>query len=462
MRSRIVVSFLILTAPGTGQDRAEPPNVVLLMTDDQGWGDVKYNGHESLQTPYLDAMAASSLRFERFNAAAPVCSPTRGSCMTGRHPFRYGVFGANAGHMRAEEVTIAEALRASGFTTGHFGKWHLGTLTKQGHDSNRGGARNLQHYAPPWDNGFDVCFSTEAKVPTFDSMTTPAKTAGGTGKKKAGSSYGTSYWTGPTRRATENLDGDDSRVIMDRVIPFLESAVANKKPFLAVVWFHAPHLPVVAGQKHLAMYTEENGRKQHYLGCISAIDDQIGRLRKKLRSLGVADNTMVWYCSDNGPEGNTKAPGSTGGLRGRKRSLFEGGVRVPGLLEWPAKIKEGRTTAIPCCTSDYFPTIMDVIGTNPAHPLDGVSLLPLIDGEMQRRPKGIGFQARNRVAWIDNRHKLVREGRNAELQLYDLTADPGETKDLSKTKPKLFARLTADLEAWRASCKKSLGGADYK
>jgi len=187
----IVVSFLILTAPGTGQDRAEPPNVVLLMTDDQGWGDVKYNGHESLQTPNLDAMAASSLRFERFYAAAPVCSPTRGSCMTGRHPFRYGVFGANAGHMRAEEVTIAEALRASGFTTGHFGKWHLGTLTKKGRDSNRGGARNLQHYAPPWDHGFDVCFSTEAKVPTFDPMTTPAKTAGGTGKKKAGISYGT-------------------------------------------------------------------------------------------------------------------------------------------------------------------------------------------------------------------------------------------------------------------------------
>ena len=457
-----VALLFVLGGPLTSQARNAPPNVVLLMTDDQGWGDVKYNGHGSLRTPNLDAMAASGLRFERFYSAAPVCSPTRGSCMTGRHPFRYGVFGANAGHMRAEEVTIAEALQSRGFATGHFGKWHLGTLTKKGRDSNRGGARNLQHYSPPWDNGFDVCFSTEAKVPTFDPMKTPGKIAGGVGKKKVGSPYGTSYWTGAEKRVTENLDGDDSRVIMDRAIPFIESAVAKKQPFLAVVWFHAPHLPVVAGGKHLAMYANEKGRKQHYLGCISAIDDQIGRLRKKLRDLGVADDTMVWFCSDNGPEGNAKAPGSTKGLRGRKRSLFEGGVRVPGLLEWPAKIKKARTTAIPCCTSDYFPTVMDIVGAESAHPLDGVSLLPLIEGEMQQRPRGIGFEARNRLAWIDNRYKLVRDTKNSKLQLYDLTTDPGETEDLAKSKPALFTKLESALRAWRASCKNSLAGTDYK
>jgi arylsulfatase len=444
------------------QDSDGEPNVVLLMTDDQGWGDVKYNGHPSLRTPNLDAMAASGLRFERFYAAAPVCSPTRGSCLTGRHPFRYGVFGANQGHMRRQEVTLAEALRAKGFTTGHFGKWHLGTLTKKGRDSNRGGARNLQHYSPPWANGFDVCFSTEAKLPTFDPMKTPGKIAGGVGKKRPGDAYGTSYWTGPETRATENLDGDDSRVIMDRVIPFIESAAAAQKPFLAVVWFHAPHLPVVAGEKHLEMYADESGRKQHYLGCISAIDDQIGRLRLRLRKLGIADNTMVWFCSDNGPEGNAGAPGSAGGLRGRKRSLWEGGVRVPGLLEWPARIERARTTAIPCSTSDYFPTIMDIVGGKAANPLDGVSLLPLIAGKMKRRPLGIGFESRNRVAWIDNRYKLVREGKTAKLKLYDLEADPGETRDLAKTKPEVFSRLQANLASWRASCKRSLAGADYK
>ncbi|MHC4499432.1 MAG: sulfatase-like hydrolase/transferase, partial [Planctomycetota bacterium] len=154
--------------------RLKRPNVVLVMTDDQGWGDVGYNGHPVLKTPNLDQMAEEGIRFERFYSGAPVCSPTRGSCLTGRHPFRYGIYHANVGHMKKDEITLAEVLKMQGCATGHFGKWHLGTLTKTVKESNRGGKRGAAHYSPPWENGFDECFSTEAKVPTWDPMVRPA------------------------------------------------------------------------------------------------------------------------------------------------------------------------------------------------------------------------------------------------------------------------------------------------
>jgi len=406
---------------------AEPdrPNIILAMADDLGWGDAGYQGHPFLRTPNLDAMAAEGLRFNRFYSGAPVCSPTRGSALTGRHPYRYGITFANVGHMPSEEITLAELLKQHGYVTGHFGKWHLGTLTTEIHDSNRGRPGNHKDFSPPWKNGFDVCFSTEAKVPTYNPMKIP-----GTDRP-----YGTYYWKSDGTRETQNLEGDDSRIIMDRVIPFIREAVAQKKPFFAVVWFHAPHLPVVAGPEHRAVYENIPGAHPDYHGCITAMDEQIGRLREELRRLGVAENTMLWFCSDNGPEGKSgKAPGSAGPLRGRKRDLFEGGIRVPGLLVWPARIKEPRVTDVPCCTSDYLPTILEVLGLKPQEhplPLDGVSLLPLIEGRMTERPRPIGFQSAGQLALIDNRYKIIRRRPNEPFMLFDLKEDPGEKVDLA-------------------------------
>ena len=431
------------------------PNVILAMTDDQGWGDTGYNGHRVLKTPALDAMARSGLRFSRFYSGAPVCSPTRGSAVTGRHPYRYGITFANVGHMLPEEVTLAEALKTQGYLTGHFGKWHLGTLTRTETESNRGGPKGAAHYSPPWDNGFDVCFSTEAKVPTWNPMLKP-----GTHEP-----YGTSYWTGPGKKVAENLEGDDSRVIMDRAVPFIREAVERRKPFLAVIWFHTPHEPVVAGPKHLARYKDVASEKErHYYGCLTAMDEQMGRLRNELRDLGIAENTLLWFCADNGPEHKT-GPGSTGGLRGRKRSLFEGGVRVPGLLEWPARLKAARTTDVPSSTSDYFPTVLDALGftmTGRPEPLDGVSLMPLIEGRMTERPRPIAFESGGQIALIDNRYKLITQGKGNAWMLFDLVADPSETKDLAAEKPEIARKMRATLDAWRASCKESLAGKDYR
>ncbi len=439
----------------TNRDSSGKPNIILCMTDDQGWGDTGYNGHPVLKTPSLDAMAGEGIRFDRFYAGAPVCSPTRGSAITGRHPYRYGIFFANTGHMRKEEITLAEALKTVGYTTGHFGKWHLGTLTTKIKDSNRGAPGKAQHYSPPWQNGFDECFSTEAKVPTYDPM------------KKPGSDepYGTYYWKTDGTRETENLEGDDSRIIMDRAIPFIDNAARSKKPFLAVIWFHTPHLPVLAGPEHRKLYKDQPESKQHYYGAVTAMDEQVGRLRKELKTLGISDDTLLWFCSDNGPEGKSgKAPGSAGHLRGRKRSLFEGGVRVPGLLVWPAKVKKPRAADMPCSTLDYFPTVMDVVGIkmlSQPEPIDGVSLLPLIEGGMKQRPMPIGFESAGQVALIDNRYKIYSANRGKTFSLFDLIEDPAETTDLAAAKPEILNIMKQTLLKWRASCKGSLDGKDY-
>jgi arylsulfatase A-like enzyme len=380
-------------------------------------------------------MAKAGLRFTRFYSAAPVCSPTRGSCLTGRHPYRYGISFANVGHMPKAEITLAEALKTRGYTTGHFGKWHLGTLTKTEKDSNRGGLRGAKHYSPPWENGFDISFSTEAKVPTWDPMKKP----------QANEHYGTYYWTEDGTKAIENLKGDDSRVIMDRVVPFIRNAAKDNKPFLAVVWFHTPHLPVIAGTEYRKMYSQYSEDEQHY-----------------------SDDTIVWFCSDNGPEGKNgkqgRTRGSAGSLRGRKRSLFEGGVRVPGLLEWPARVKGGRVTDIPCCTSDYFPTVLDVLKIKikgQPNPIDGVSLLPLIQGRMKKRPVPIGFESGSQVSLTDNRYKIYSKNKGKSYMLFDLTEDPGEKKDLAAEKPQILQSMKATLTKWRNSCKDSLAGKDY-
>ncbi|MCK4999333.1 MAG: sulfatase-like hydrolase/transferase, partial [Anaerohalosphaera sp.] len=362
-----------------------------------GWGDVGYNGNQHIKTPNLDDMAKSGIRFDRWYAGAPVCSPTRGSCVTGRHPYRYGIFYANQGHIKSEEVTLAEALKTQGYTTGHFGKWHLGTLTKTFKEGRRGGRPSTnKHYSPPWENGFDECFSTEMSVPTWDPMENQNIPA--------------HFWVGPGKHLPfddASLKGDGSRVIMDRAIPFIQKSSRQNTPFLAVIWFFAPHNPVVAGPKYKAMYSEYDDDKQHYYGCITALDEQVGRLREELKAAGIADNTMLWFCSDNGPAGKGgggaqypggRMQGVAGPFRGRKGSLYEGGVRVPGMLEWPDKIKKAHVIKdFPCSTSDYFPTTMEVLGfkmKGQPETIDGISLLPLIEGKMKQRATPIGFESK--------------------------------------------------------------------
>lgn len=433
----------------------QKPNIILIMADDLGWGDVGFNGNTIIRTPALDQMASDGLVFDRFYAGSAVCSPTRGSCITGRNPYRYGINFANVGMMKKEEITLAELAKNIGYKTAHFGKWHLGSLSKNIKDGRRGGNENV--YSPPWENGFDTCFSTEQAVPTWDPM-------------KDQSIAGTRYWTGSEQAATENLEGDDSRVVMDRVIPFIQDASTKKTPFLAVVWFHAPHAPVVAGPTYLNMYASHDENKQHYYGCITAMDEQIGRLRQQLKALNLADNTLITFCSDNGPAGEGggtkqytggRQQGVTGGFRGRKGVLYEGGLRVPGIMVWPKEIKSGQRTSFPAVTSDYFSTILEIWGLElPKRPYDGTNLMPVLKGKSSERSGFIGFQIPKQQSIVNQQYKLITNDQKT-FELYDLIEDPYEKNDLAAKNPQRVEQMKVSLFEWLESCKKSNNGADY-
>jgi arylsulfatase A-like enzyme len=409
------------------------PNIILAMTDDQGWADVGYNSAANserafVKTPVMDEMAAAGLRFNRFYSQAPLCSPTRGSVMTGRHPFRYGTFSPGS-PFRTQEMTIAQALKSAGYATGHFGKWHLNGV------SGPGKPVPADDPLSPGRFGFDEWFSV--------------------------SNYFGLDWTFSRKGEEVKATGDGSDVIVAEALKFIRQAAADKKPFLAVIWYGSPHNPI----DPLPEYKEKAGGSSYY-GEIYGVDHSLGTLRAELRKLGVADNTLLWFNSDNG--GVPK--GSTGNLRGRKGSVWEGGLRVPGIIEWPAGIRKPAVTDVPASTSDIYPTVLDLVGVkvpNQVEPIDGISLRPLVEGKMTERPKPIAFwhggkgvKDTGHAALTENTYKLHKLA-DGKYELYDLLKDPAEEKDLAAEKPEIVARMKAALEAWQDSVVKSLAGGDY-
>lgn len=453
-------------------DASAPPHIILAMADDQGYGDVGYYGHPVLKTPVLDEMAARGLRLDRFYAAHPVCSPTRGSVMTGRHPNRFACF--SWGHsLRPEELTIAEALRTAGYATGHFGKWHLGSCRADDDVS-------------PGHSGFDVWVSS----PNF---------------------YENNPLLSDRGRVIETR-GESSEVTVRLALEFLAEQVRAERPSLTVIWFGNPHSPHQATEELQALYAHLPAKERNYYGEITGIDRAMGLLRAGLKRLGIAENTLLWYTSDNGAQGNS--PGSTGGLRGAKGSLWEGGIRVPCVIEWPARITSPRVSDLPACTSDISPTLLSLVGvTRPDQPpLDGIDLSPLLNGEMTERPRPIGFWVHptpgirtpseewlrlqreeqsgarpatapplrteasrmlsrfseddlpGHSAWLEGNWKLHRIPRGEGgigYELYDLSQDPAEAQDIAPQHPERVRRMQAELLEWQRSVVRSLNGEDY-
>ncbi len=474
----ILFSLLLSPAPQLGAVESakkapgKRPNIVLVMSDDQGWGDVGYNGHPHLKTPHLDEAAAAGLRFDHFYAAAPSCSPTRASVLTGRHPNRMGVF--SWGHpIRPQELTIAEMLKQAGYATAHFGKWHLGSI--------RGDSP-----VNPGANGFDRWISA---TNFFD--IDPELSDQGRDKK---------------------FTGEGSIVTADLAIGWMRERAAEQLPFLAVVWFGSPHFPHHAAPEFEALYPDAPKKEREYYGEISGLDQAFGNIRAALGEMGVRENTVLWFCSDNG----AMPVGDVGDARGGKHVLYEGGLRVPAFLEWPAAIPTARTTPVRCVTSDIFPTVLEVAGvavpTDRA--LDGISLIPLFKGGMDLRPAPLGFwnagvpghftnpagimtkvlptdnnwserkvervtrkvekipkqrfisdAYQGHSAWISGDWKLHRisgvEGEKARYSLYNLTTDPREQRDVAKEYPEITTDLSAELERWLESVAASYRGADY-
>lgn len=436
-------------SPVSAAETPSRPNVVLVMADDQGFGDTGYNGHPDLKTPNLDDLARSGLRLNRFYTAHFNCSPTRASVMTGRSPSRMGTFRPGA-PIRARELTVAKVLQSAGYATGHFGKWHLNGKNGD-RDTTTPPGRAILAADPlnPGRLGFDEWVSADN---FFD--LDPVLGRNG---------------------VAEKFHGDGSDVVTDEALKFIRRQAAAGKPFLSVVWFGNPHVPHLALPADKAPYAKLPEKDQNYYGEIAGIDRSVGRLRAALKELKVADNTIFWYCSDNG---GAAGPKSTGNLRGSKGTMWEGGLRVPGLVEWPARIPKPLATDVPCSTLDMYPTILEATGAaakNQVQPLDGASLIPLFEGKMESRPKPIPFWAHaankgGHAVLLDWPYKLhlnpvVGKGGKGEklpaALLYDVAKDAKETTDLAAKEPDRVARMTAQLREWQESVDKSLSGADY-
>ncbi|WP_315851418.1 sialate O-acetylesterase [Rhodopirellula sp. MGV] len=282
----------------------------------------------------------------------------------------------------------------------------------------------------------------------------------------------------------EPVEGCAAEIVMDRALDFIRAKAENDRPFLAVIWFNPPHSPVVGNPRYMAQhYADLPENQQHYYSLATAVDAQMGRLRNTLRELGIADQTLLVFTSDNGPGppvGRTFKPdarlqGSAGPFRERKASLYEGGIRVPGLIEWPTQIRSGTVIDAPCTTLDYLPTIATLLDIElPRRPFDGIDLMPLLTGAQQERGRPIGFYFRDAIALSDDRFKLIdakqSRGRGGndrafddrKFELFDLIADPGETTDVSDRHPDIVIAMKSELKTWVASVENSHDGNDYQ
>jgi len=502
-----IVLIILLTAfscSNSKQDQnssqGEPPNIILLMGDDHGWDEVGYNGHPFVKTPVLDEMAASGLRMDRFYSGHPSCSPTRGSFMTGRHPNRYGTFTPGFS-IRPEEITIAHLLQKAGYASAHFGKWHLGPVKKESPTN-------------PGAMGFDEWFSHDNFFELNPVMSRNGETP-------------------------QRIEGEGSEIVIDETIRFIQKSKKQDKPFLVVVWFGSPHEPYSGLPGDLALYdnlpdslsnievgltSNETGKRvyrplrdvlQERYAEITAMDRAIGKLRSYLRENNLKKNTLIWYCGDNGTPPSAARTGMK--LRGQKGQMYEGGVRVPGVLEWPAVIKEPAATSAISVTTDILPTLAEMTHQPlPNRPLDGTSLVPFFNDPEKQRDKPLFFWSFdpeeemyesyppyidpilqegttplvkmlggkfNRTfvnfkfdkvsendftgerTMMNNQYKLVVEGKSPNedgFELYDIQNDRGETKNLADSKPEIVEEMQIQLYKWQESVLNSLTGADYK
>jgi len=420
VRTHAVVAALVLLVASPEPLFARRPNVVLIMTDDQGWGDVRSHDNAAIDTPALDRLAAEGARFERFYVS-PVCAPTRASLLTGRYSLRTGTHGVTRGreNMRAEETTIAEALGAAGYATGCFGKWHNGRHYPY-HPNGQGFDEFLGFCAGHWNNYFDTTLE---------------------------------------RNGVESrVKGFITDVLADAAIEFIDEHRAA--PFFCYVPFNAPHSPWQVPDRYHDKYAKRglDAKAACAYAMCENIDDNIGRILAKLDALELTRDTIVLFLTDNGPNSNR----FNGGMKGRKGSVHEGGVRVPLFVRWPGRIAPGTRVEPIAMHIDLLPTLLELCGVpeldDKARPLDGRSLVPLLrlDGKplgawpertlFTHRSRGNGPSPSIGAARTD-RWRAVRYGEKRGWELYDMIADPGQKRNVAKAHPDVVAGLAKAFDA---------------
>lgn len=421
------------------------PNVILIMTDDQGYGDLSCMGATDFQTPHIDALARDGIRFTSMYAASSVCSPSRASLLTGRYPANAGVRAILAGHRRASGLTpqvptLATALKKLGYVTGIMGKWHLG----------------LKEECRPNRNGFDEFSGFLAGCIDYYSHIFYWGMADGN--------------TNPTHDLWENDDEvyANGEYMTERItrksVEFIQRH--RDEPFMLYVAYNAPHYPMHAPEKYIKRFEHLPEDRRMMAAMISAVDDGVGEIRAELERQGILDNTILYFQSDNGPSresrnwlDGTDDPyygGTTGQFSGHKFSLFEGGIRIPAILSWHGQIEQRQVDA-PHIATDIFPTMLELCGGNCAdYTLDGMSLAPMITGENDAVHTYLFWEMEKQTAVRKGKYKLVLNGQlvegeaqRAAVFLSDLENDPGEKHNLAQELPELCAELTAAALKWR-------------
>ena len=425
---RFILVFLFLAAAGL---RAKP-NVVVVLTDDQGWGDLSLNGNVDLATPAIDSLARDGASFDRFYVC-PVCSPTRAEFLTGRYHTRSGVYSTSAGGERLDldESTLADLFRSAGYATGAFGKWHNG----------------MQYPYHPNGRGFDEYYGFC-------------------------SGHWGDYFSPPLERNGRLVQGKGFCVddFTDQALAFIERSVTKrKKPFFAYLPYNTPHSPMQVPDrfwnkfkdKELKLHNREPKKEKrlHQLCALAMcenIDWNVGRILKRLDELGVAEDTIVAFFHDNGPNGVRW----NGDMKGRKGSTDEGGVRSPLLLRWPNGIPAGLQVKEIAAAIDLLPTFADLAGIPPRtnKPLDGRSLKPLLSAKSKGAdwPERILFSHwKGRTSARSQRYRLDNNGK-----LFDILEDPGQRVDLSRKKPAVTAELQAAVKKFKDEVVSELGEDD--
>jgi arylsulfatase A len=398
-----------------GTAHAQParrPNVILIMSDDQGYGDLSCHGNPHIRTPNLDRLSTQGATFTRFYVS-PVCAPTRASLLTGRYNVRCGVHGVTGGRetMATDETTVAEALKGAGYDTALYGKWHLGEV----------------YPYVPHAQGFDeyIGFRTGHWNNYFDAVL-----------ERNGQPY-------PTK-------GYIADALTDHAIAYINRE--RSSPFFLYIAYNTPHTPSQVPDRYWKKFAEQGMERRlaATYGMVENLDENVGRLLTHVDKQRLARDTILIFLTDNGPDSDRY----TSGLRGRKGSVYEGGVRVPFFLRWPGRVRPGLTVDAIAAHIDVYPTVLDLCGVArpKARPLDGLSLRPLLETGAPNWPERAIFthseRPRNETAMYPGAIRTQRYNLVNGTELYDLQADPGEQRNVASEHPEKAAQLRARYEDW--------------
>ena len=426
----LALAFVFCGAPALTR-AAEWTNVVLLYADDLGWGDVGFNGRTQWATPNLDKLGLQGTVFKRWYTAGVVCAPSRGAMLTGKSTIHSGV-SRNNDDLPSSETTIAEAFKKRGYTTALFGKWH--------HGAPRDGAKTYVH---PMDQGFDEFF-------------------GFTDAGHAWQKFPKELWHG---RELKPVSGHSDDLFADHAIDFI--ARSKAKPFFLYVPFINSHFNIEAPTEEVALhkgkFAEKNPEKPlnaTYAAMVTRLDKNVGRILAALDANGLADSTLVIFTSDHGAtfevgnQGTSNFHDSNGPFRGQKRTLWEGGIRVPAIVRWPGKVPAGKTSDQVVQMTDIFPTVLAAAveaRPEPSWKVDGANVLDAWTGKSPIAERTLFWEWRsegnNQLAAMKGRYKVVVTNAGKE-ELFDVVADPAERRNIVAEFPKIALELVRELNAW--------------